>query len=388
MSKRQQFLPYGQQWIDDEDIEAVITTLRSPYLTTGPNIGQFEEAVAAYVGAKYAVAFANGTAALHGACYAAGITEGDEVITTPITFAASSNCARYMGADVVFADIDKDTYNIDPEHIASKITSRTKAIIPVDFTGQPCEIDVIMDIAREHQLVVIQDGAHSLGAEYKSEKIGTQADMTMFSFHPVKPVTTAEGGVIVTNSEQYYEKLKLFRSHGITRTPYAEEQGEWYYEMVDLGYNYRMTDLQAALGISQMKKLDSFMDRRRKLAALYTELLKDILGVQVPYQLANSNSGWHLYSIQLDREVTGKSRKQIFEAMRAANIGVHVHYIPVYWSPYYEQLGYKKGLCPIAEQWYAGALTLPLYPKMTDKDVRDVIDRLSTVLLDRVNTDE
>lgn len=388
MSKREEFLPYGQQWIDDEDIEAVITTLRSPYLTTGPNIGQFEESVAAYVGAKYAVSFANGTAALHGACYAAGITEGDEVITTPITFAASANCARYMGADIVFADINKDTYNIDPANIVSKITSRTKAIIPVDFTGQPCEIDVIMDIAREHQLVVIQDGAHSLGAEYKGEKIGSQADMTMFSFHPVKPVTTAEGGVIVTNSKEYYERLKLFRSHGITRTPYAEEQGEWYYEMVDLGYNYRMTDLQAALGISQMKKLDSFMERRRQLAALYTELLNDMPGVQVPFQLADTNSGWHLYSIQIDQEATSKSRKQIFEAMRAANIGVHVHYIPVYWFPYYEQLGYKKGLCPIAEQWYAGALTLPLYPKMTDEDVHDVVYSLRKVLLDRMNTDE
>lgn len=388
MMKRQQFLPYGQQWISEEDIEAVIATLRSPYLTTGPTIQQFEDTVAAYVGAKYAVAFANGTAALHGACYAAGITEGDEVITTPITFAASSNCARYMGADVVFADIDKNTYNIDPIDVANKITSRTKAIIPVDFTGQPCDINAIMNIAREHQLVVIQDGAHSLGAEYKGEKIGSQADMTMFSFHPVKPVTTAEGGVIVTNSKEYYEKLKLFRGHGITRTPYAEGQGEWYYEMVDLGYNYRMTDLQAALGISQMKKLDLFMKRRRQLAAIYTELLKDVPGVQTPFQLADTNSGWHLYSIQINREVTRKSRKRIFEEMRAANIGVHVHYIPVYWFPYYEQLGYEKGICPVAEDWYEQALTLPLYPKMTDEDVKDVVNILSTVLLDRVKADE
>ena len=380
MSKRTGFLPYGQQWIDDDDIEAVVATLRSPFLTTGPTIKQFEDAVADYVGTKYAVAFSNGTAALHGACYAAGITEGDEVITTPITFAASANCARYLGADIVFADIDKDTYNIDPTDIERKITARTKAIIPVDFTGQPCEIDAIMKLAKKHNLVVIEDGAHSLGAEYKGKKAGLHADMTMFSFHPVKPVTTAEGGVIVTNDEEYYSKLLLFRSHGITQTPYAEEQGEWYYEMVDLGFNYRMTDLQASLGISQMKKLDEFVDRRRALAAKYTALLKNIEGVRIPFQAEHSISGWHLYSIQLDEAVIGKSRKQVFEEMRAANIGVHVHYIPVYWFPYYERLGYQRGLCPTAERWYGQALTLPLYPKMRDEDVQNVVDQLRYII--------
>jgi len=379
MTKREQFLPYGQQWIEEDDIVAVIETLNSPYLTTGPKISQFEQLVAEYVGAKYAVAFSNGTAALHGACYAAGIGAGDEVITSPITFAASANCARYMGAEIVFADIDPNTYNIDPEQIRRHVTDKTKVIIPVDFTGQPCDIDAIMDIAKQNGLIVIQDGAHSLGAEYKGKKVGTQADMTMFSFHPVKPVTTAEGGVIVTNNAEYYEKLKLFRTHGITTTSYAKEQGDWYYEMVDLGYNYRMTDLQAALGISQMKKLKRFIERRRELAALYTELLKDVKGVTIPYQSSHSQSGWHLYSIQLDEQAIGKSRKQIFEQMRASNIGVHVHYIPVYWFPYYEQLGYMKGICPVAEKWYEGALTLPLYPKMSEQDVHDVVNRLKQI---------
>lgn len=380
MSKREQFLPYGQQWIEEDDINAVIETLKSPFLTTGPKIAEFEQKVAQYVGATYAVAFSNGTAALHGACYAAGIESGDEVITTPITFAASANCARYLGANVVFTDIDEQTYNIDPEQIRRSITPKTKAIIPVDFTGQPCDIDAIMEIARQHGIVVIQDGAHSLGAEYKGAKVGIQADMTMFSFHPVKPVTTAEGGVIVTNNAAYYERLKLFRTHGIATTPYAKEQGDWYYEMVELGFNYRMTDLQAALGISQMSKLQHFIDRRRELATLYTELLQGIAGVKIPYQSPNNQSGWHLYSVQLDEQVLGKSRKQIFEELRAANIGVHVHYIPVYWFPYYQKLGYEKGICPRAERWYEGAMTLPLYPKMTDQDVCEVVDALKQII--------
>ncbi|HWI50023.1 MAG TPA: UDP-4-amino-4,6-dideoxy-N-acetyl-beta-L-altrosamine transaminase [Rummeliibacillus sp.] len=374
MEKRKEFLPYGQQWIDEDDINAVMETLKSPLLTTGPKIQEFEQAIANYVGAKYAVAFSNGTAALHGACYAAGIGEGDEVITTPITFASSANCARFMGATIVFADIDEHTYNINPAEIEKKITDQTKAIIPVDFTGQPVDIDVIMDIAKKHNCVVIEDGAHSLGAEYKGAKVGTKADMTMFSFHPVKPVTTGEGGIIVTNNKEYYDKLMLFRGHGITHTPYSEEQGGWYYEMVDLGYNYRMTDIQAALGISQMKKIDRFISRRREIAAKYTELLNDIPYIHAPEQLEQTESGWHLYSVQLDTEKIGKSRKQIFEEMRDENIGVHVHYIPVYWHPYYQQLGYEKGLCPVAEKWYENALTLPLFPKMSNEDVEEVIN--------------
>ena len=372
MNKHSKFISYGRQSLDEDDIQAVIDTLRSPNLTQGPKIVEFEQVIANYVGTKYAVAFCNGTAALHGACYAAGIGEGDEVITSPITFAASANCVRYVGGTVVFADIDARTYNIDPEQIRKKITSKTKAIIPVDFTGQPVDIDVIMDIAKEHDLVVIEDGAHSLGASYKGRKVGSHADMTMFSFHPVKPVTTAEGGIIVTNNESYYKKLLRFRSHGIEPTRYAAEQGEWYYEMTDLGYNYRMTDLQAALGVSQMKKLDKFIERRREIAALYTEALKDIEGITVPEQLEATESGWHLYMIQLENA----DRKEIFNKLRAANIGVHVHYIPVYWHPYYQNLGYEQGLCSVAETWYEKVLTLPIHPQLTDEQVRNICETL------------
>lgn len=367
-----EFISYGRQSIDEDDIQAVIDTLRSPNLTQGPKIKEFEQAIADYVGVKYAVAFCNGTAALHGACYAAGVSKGDEVITSPITFAASANCVRYQGGTVVFADIDPVTYNISPTEIEKNITEKTKAIIPVDFTGQPADMDAIMDIAHKHNLVVIEDGAHSLGAEYKGRKVGSLADMTMFSFHPVKPVTTAEGGVIVTDNEDYYKKLLQFRSHGIEQVPYSQEKGGWYYEMTDLGYNYRMTDLQAALGISQLNKLDGFMQRRREIAAMYTEVLKDMQGITVPTQLADTQSGWHLYMVQLEHA----DRKAVFDAMRAANIGVHVHYIPVYWHPYYEQLGYKRGLCPVAEAWYEKALTLPIHPGITEKQVDYIVEQL------------
>ncbi|SCX67510.1 UDP-4-amino-4,6-dideoxy-N-acetyl-beta-L-altrosamine transaminase [Lysinibacillus fusiformis] len=366
MKKLDEFIPYGRQCIDEEDIQAVVDVLRSPFLTTGPKIAEFEKSIADYVGAKYAVAFSNGTAALHGACYAAGIGEGDEVITSPITFAASANCVRYMNGTVIFADIDEKTYNIDVNEIEKLITPRTKAIIPVDFTGQPADMDPIMELAKKHQLIVIEDGAHSLGATYKGRKVGKLADMTMFSFHPVKPVTTAEGGVIVTDNEEYYKKMLRFRGHGIEQTAYALEQGNWYYEMTDLGYNYRMTDVQAALGISQMEKLDTFIGIRQELANFYNEQFVTDKEFTVPYQLPNTLSGWHLYSIKLPEYV---DRKKVFELLREANIGVHVHYIPVYWHPYYAKLGYQKGLCPKAEKWYEQALTLPLHTNLLPVDV-------------------
>lgn len=370
-----EFISYGRQSLDEEDIQAVIETLRSPFLTQGPKVAEFEQAIADYVGVKYAVAFCNGTAALHGACYAAGIGEGDEVITSPITFVASANCVRYVGGTVVFADIDAETYNIDPAQIRANITEKTKAIIPVDFTGQPVDIDEIMAIADKHNLVVIEDGAHSLGATYKGRKVGKTADMTMFSFHPVKPVTTGEGGVIVTNNDYYYKQLLKFRSHGIEPTDYAIEQGGWYYEMTELGYNYRMTDLQAALGVSQLKKLDSFIAKRKEIADFYNTAFKDIEGITIPKQLENTQSGWHLYMIQLKNA----NRKEVFDVMRAANIGVHVHYIPVYWHPYYEKFGYKKGLCSVAEQWYERALTLPIHPNITKEQLVKIVNNLRDI---------
>jgi UDP-4-amino-4,6-dideoxy-N-acetyl-beta-L-altrosamine transaminase len=378
---RPTMLPYGQQWIDEEDIEVVTSVLRGDYLTQGPNIEQFERAVADYVGAKYAVAFSSGTAALHGACYAAGIGPGDEVITTPVTFVASSNCVLYQGGTPVFVDIRPDTYNIDPDEIEKTITPRTKAIIPVDYTGQPAEMDRIRALAAKHRLIVIEDAAHSLGAEYNGRRVGTLADMTMFSFHPVKHVTSAEGGIIVTDNKAYYEKLQLFRSHGITKDPQLMEHndGPWYYEMVDLGYHYRITDIQAALGASQMKKLDRFVARRREIARLYTEAFSQMEGLTVPYQLPEALSSWHLYMLRFDLNRFGVTRKEIFEKLRALNIGVHVHYIPVHKQPYYQKHGYGDVTMPNAEAFYDSCITLPLFPKMSDSDVNDVIEAVKKV---------
>ncbi|MED1438565.1 UDP-4-amino-4,6-dideoxy-N-acetyl-beta-L-altrosamine transaminase [Aeribacillus pallidus] len=372
---RQSYLPYGRQWIDEDDIEAVIEVLKGSYLTTGPYLAKFEQAVAEYVGAKYAVAFSNGTAALHGACFAAGIGNGDEVITTPMTFAASANCVIYQGGTPIFSDIDEKTYNIDPNKIEEKISDKTKAIIPVDFTGQPAELDGILEIAKKHNLVVIEDAAHALGAVYKGKKVGSISDMTMFSFHPVKHITTGEGGIITTNNREYYDKLLQFRSHGITREKdkLNEFHGPWYYEMQFLGYNYRMTDIQAALGTSQLKKVDKFVELRRKYVAMYNEAFKDIDEIITPFQHEDGQSSWHLYIIRLKLDKLTASRREIFEALQQQNIGVNVHYIPVHLQPYYQQLGYKKGICPNAEKLYEEMITLPLFPAMSEKDVNDVI---------------
>lgn len=380
---RDTYLPYAQQWVDEEDIGEVVKVLKSDFLTTGPKIEEFEKRFADYVGAKYAVSISNGTAALHAACFAAGIKEGDEVITSPITFAASANCVLYQGGKPVFADINPKSYNIDIEAIERKITKKTKAIIPVDFTGQVVDIDGINEIAKKYGLVVIEDAAHSLGAEYKGNKIGSLVDMTTFSFHPVKHITTGEGGMITTNDDELYNKLKLFRTHGITRDKemlHNKEEGPWFYEQLELGYNYRMTDIQAALGISQLNKINGFLKRRREIAKKYDEYLKNIDGIILPYQESFSKSAWHLYVIQLELEKFKVGRKEIFEALQAENIGVNVHYIPVYYHPYYKRLGYEKGLCPNAERLYERIITLPLYPKMKDKDIEDVVNALDKVL--------
>ncbi|WP_249872144.1 UDP-4-amino-4,6-dideoxy-N-acetyl-beta-L-altrosamine transaminase [Oceanobacillus saliphilus] len=379
---RDSYLPYGKQWIDDEDIKAVIDVLKSDFITTGPTITQFEKAIAEFVEAKYAVAFSSGTAALHAACFAAGIKENDEVITTSMTFAASSNCILYVGGTPVFADIDPKTYNISPQSIKSHINEKTKAIITVDFTGQPAEYDEIKSLAKEHGIVVIDDAAHGLGATYKEKYIGSIGDMTIFSFHPVKHITTGEGGIITTNNEDYHEKLLLFRSHGITRDSLKlkDNQGPWYYEMQELGFNYRMTDIQAALGLSQLKKLNPFLKKRREYAKKYSEAFADMNAVITPYQQDAANSSWHLYIIRLKLEKLNADRTEIFKALQKENIGVNVHYIPVHLHPFYQQLGYKTGLCPNAERIYEEIITLPLFPKMSEQDQNDVIAGVKKVI--------
>jgi perosamine synthetase len=379
---RGKMLPYGKQWIDEADIAEVVKVLRGDFITQGPSIDAFEQKVAEYAGARYAVAFCNGTAALHGACYAAGIGPGDEVITSPLTFAASSNCVLYQGGTPVFADIDPLTYNLDYEKVLQKVTANTKALIVVDYTGQPAQMDRFRELARSRGLTLIEDAAHSLGASYQGRKIGTWADMTMFSFHPVKHVTTGEGGVIVTDNEKYYKSMLLFRSHGITKDPaeMMDNQGPWYYEMQALGYNYRMTDMQAALGTSQMGKLDGLVARRREIAALYNQAFSELSGVITPYQAPGTESSWHLYMLRLRLDRLKASRKEVFEALRGENIGVHVHYIPVHLQPYYRSLGFKQGECPNAEALYEELLTIPLFPLMDNEDVHDVIKAVSKVL--------
>lgn len=379
---RDNYLAYGRQTIDVQDIQSVINVLKGDYLTTGPYVREFEEKVAEYVGAKYGVAVANGTAALHMACFAAGIKERDEVIVSPITFAASANAVLYCGGTPVFVDIDPLTYNIDPEKIEEKITDKTKAIIPVDFSGQSVDMDRIKEIAEKHGLIIIEDAAHALGSEYKGKKIGSQADMVEFSFHPVKPITTAEGGIVTTNNEDLYKKMMLFRTHGITRDSETLEDnhGPWYYEQQVLGYNYRLTDVQSALGISQMVKIDEFINRRREIVSLYNDSFKGLSEITTPFEADFSNSGWHIYVIKVKPELLKATRKEIFEALQAENIGVNVHYLPVYLHPYYKGLGYEKGLCPNAEDLYENMITLPLFPSMTNEDANDVVNAVKKVI--------
>ena len=367
-------IPYGRQWIEDDDIAAVVETLKSDYLTTGPKVAEFEKALAEYTGAKYAVAVSNGTAALHIPCLAAGIQEGDEVITTPLTFAASSNCVLYCGGKTVFADVDPRTYNIDPEDVRRKITDRTKAIIPVHLSGQPCDMDAIHKIANEYHLTVIEDAAHAIGAEYRGQKIGGLSDMTEFSFHPVKHVTTGEGGAVTTNSEELYQKLLLFRTHGITRNPdlMTRCEGGWYYQQLDLGYNYRITDIQCALGISQLRKLDRSLARRREIARRYDEAFRDEPGLIIPYQAPEALNSYHLYILQF----TDVDRKAAYDMLQEAGIHVNVHYIPTYTFPYYRTHGYADTCCPNAEKIYGNILSIPMYYGITDEEIEYVIENV------------
>lgn len=373
---------YGHQFIDEDDIQAVVDVLKSDYLTCGPKIGELEEKLCEVTGAKYAVVCSNGTAALHIACLAAGVKPGDEVITTPITFAASANCALYCGAKPVFADINENTYNIDPVHVEKLTTERTKAVVAVDFTGQSVELDRLLTHCREHNLVLIEDGAHVIGTSYKGRMNGSIADMTTMSFHPVKTVTGGEGGAVLTNSKEYYEKLLLYRAHGITRDPKLmehEPDGPWYYEQIALGMNYRMTDMQAALIISQLNKLPRFMERRKAIVKAYNEAFSRLPQLFVQQEIPESDTTRHLYILRIRPEKLTIDRKQFFEALAAENICCNVHYIPTYYFPYYEKLGYKRGLCPKAEKLYAEEISLPLYYAMTDQDVEDVIRAVTRI---------
>lgn len=376
-------IPYGRQSVDEEDIRAVVAVLRGDYLTTGPYIAEFEEKFSAYVGSRYAVAVSSGTAALHLACLAAGIGSGDEVITSPMSFAATANCALYVGARPVFCDIDA-AGNIDPELIEEKVTPATRAIIPVHYGGLPCRMDKINEIARRHGLVIIEDACHALGAVYQGAKVGScrYSDMAVFSFHPVKHITTGEGGMITTNSEELYQKLVCLRSHGIVRDPirFLEDgHGGWYYEMQRLGFNYRMTDIQAALGISQLKKIDRFVRRRRDIAARYTEAFKG-LPLELPEDGDDCRHAYHLYVVKLKPEAQA-DRKELYDRLKSRGIFSQVHYIPIHTMPYYrEKLGYRWGDYPQAEDHYQRVLSLPLYPGLSDEEVDTVIDAVKEVL--------
>ena len=381
---RKEKIYYGRQCIEEDDTQAVAEVLRGPLITCGPKVDELECKLAAYVGAKYAVAVSNGTAALHCACIAAGIGPGDEVITTPLTFAASANCALYCGARPVFADIDRETYNIDPQSIHEKITSKTKAIVAVDFTGQAVKIKEIREICDEYGLVFIEDAAHAIGTKYNGGHVGSLADMTCFSFHPVKTITSGEGGAITTNDPYLYQKLILAHTHGITRDEEmmeeAPHEGIWYYEQVSLGYNYRMTDFQAALLLSQLKKLDGFKRRRQEIVKKYDEAFKNVSSIIVQKEIPESDTCRHLYIIRLDLDKLSCTRRELFDAMSAENVQCQIHYVPVYWFPYYKHLGYERGLCPIAEEIYKCILSIPLYPLLTDEDVDDVIHAVTKIV--------
>jgi perosamine synthetase len=375
MPVRSELLPYGRQTVDESDIQAVVETLRSDWLTTGPKVHEFEEAFAAWVGARYAVSFSSGTAALHGAAFAAGIGAGDEAITSPLTFAATANCVLYQAARPVFADVSADTLNIDPEHIASLVNSRTKALIPVDYAGHPADLDAVQEIAERSGLAVIEDACHALGAGYRGRRVGSISRMTVFSFHPVKHLTTGEGGMVTTNDGAIADRLRKFRNHGISSDARdRQREAQWYYEMVLLGFNYRLSDIACALGLSQLGKVETNLARRREVAARYSTALSRLPGIVLPTVRSEVRHAWHLYPIRLDLRKLAAGRDQIFRALRAENIGVNVHYIPVHLHPYYrERFGYRGGEFPVAEHAYDGLITLPLFHGMTDADINDVI---------------
>ena len=380
---RSEKIYYGRQCVDEEDIQEVARVLRGPYITCGPMVEEAERRLAACTGAAHAVLCSNGTAALHCACLAAGVGPGDEVITTPMTFAASANCAVYCGAKPVFADIDPETYNIDPQRIRERITPRTKAVVAVDFTGQAVRNREIRALCDEFGLVFIEDAAHAIGTRYDGAPVGSLADMTCFSFHPVKTITCGEGGAITTNSEAYYQKLVLAHTHGITHDESlmedAPHEGPWYYEQVSLGFNYRLTDFQAALLVSQLGKLEAFKERRHEIVEKYDKAFRDVPGIIVQKEIPESDTCRHLYIIRLDLDALTCTRRQFFDAMSAENVQCQIHYVPVYWFPFYRRMGYSKGLCPVAEEVYKGIMSIPLYPMLTDADTDDVIHAVKKI---------
>ena len=375
-------IPYGRQTIDEDDIRAVTEVLRSDWLTTGPKVAEFEQAVADYVGAKYSVAVSSGTAALHAAMYVIGIMPGDEVIVPPITFAATANCIVYQGGTPVFADVDLGTLLINPAKVEEKITEKTRAIIGVDYAGQPCDWDRLREIADRYKLRLVADACHALGAEYKGRKTGSLADLNIFSFHPVKHITTGEGGMITTDNADYADRMRIFRNHGITTDHHQREaQDSWLYEMVDLGYNYRITDFQCALGISQLRKLPKFLERRRNIAARYDEAFAGLSGINPLAVRPDALHAYHLYVVKVNRDPMGIDRTVLFTSLREKGIGVNVHYIPVYVHPYYrEKFDTRPGLCPNAEAAYEQIISLPMFPGMTDEDIDYVLKSIKEII--------
>ena len=367
-------LPYGRQWIDDDDIRAVVDVLTSDFLTTGPKVEEFERALSSYTGAGFASAVNSGTSALHVAYFAAGLGARDEIVTSPLTFAATANAALYLGASVRFVDVDPTTALIDPAAVGEAIAEKTRLIVPIDFAGCPADYDALFSVASNSGCRVVADAAHSLGATYKGRRVGTLCDAAAISMHPVKPVTTAEGGAVLTNDATIAQRAASFRTHGITRDPsvMTRNEGPWWYEQHDLGFNYRLTDLQCALGIAQMKKIDSFLSRRRAIASRYSAALQGS-GLGLPSSSPDVESGWHLYVVRVPE---ASRRRPFFDRLRELGLGVQVHYIPVYWHRYYQSLGYQRGLCPNAEDFYSRCVSLPLYPKMTDDDVDSSIERV------------
>lgn len=373
-------IPYGHQSVDEEDIQAVVDVLRSDWLTQGPNVPAFEQGLAAYCGTAHAVAFSSGTTALLGAYFALDMGPGDEFITTPMTFVATANAGVWHGATPVFADIDPETGNIDPSKIEALITAKTKVIVPVDFGGRPADIDAIRAIADAHHLPILEDACHALGATYKGRKVGSLSDLTTFSFHPIKPIAAGEGGAVVTDNPTYERRLRQFRNHGVVKDRFRHPSpGEWYYEMEALGINGRLSDIHAALGLNQLKKLDRFIDDRRKVVARYHEQMMGIPAITLPREREHERSGWHLFPIRLCGAWEDR-RAQAFSELRSAGIGVQVHYIPVYRHPYYEDRGYRQGLCPAAERFYETEISLPVYPSLSEADQDAVIEAVRGIL--------